>query len=93
METDPASLDPELRTNRYLALMSAALGMISLCAAIIPMCGAAASLAGLGLGLYTLISESRRIAIAGVVLSALGLLTTIVYTVLLFMKQAANLAR
>jgi hypothetical protein len=90
METDPASLDPELRTNRYLALISAALGVISLCAAIIPMCGAAASLAGLGLGLYTLKSESRRIASAGVVLSALGLLTTLIYAVLLLIRQSAN---
>ncbi|MEW6028406.1 MAG: hypothetical protein ACOYZ8_10425 [Chloroflexota bacterium] len=90
METDPASLDPELRTNRYLALMSAALGVISLCAAIIPLCGAAASAVGLGLGLYTLKSESRKIAIAGIALSALGLLTTVIYALLLLIKQAAN---
>lgn len=30
MQTDPASLDPEERTNKWLALFSAALGVLSI---------------------------------------------------------------
>ena len=39
MEVDPNSLDPELRTAKFLALASAALGVMSLCLAIVPACG------------------------------------------------------
>jgi len=38
-DVDPNSLDPELRTARFLNLASAALGVMSLCLAIVPVCG------------------------------------------------------
>ena len=39
IEPDYSSLDPEEKTNRYLAMASVALGVISLCLGQIPMCG------------------------------------------------------
>jgi len=83
METDPASLDPEERTNKFLALASAALGIISLCAALIPICGGALALAGIGLGLFGVRSESKITARVGIALNILGLLIAISYALAL----------
>ena len=88
MQVDPDSLDPQLRTARFNAIASAALGLISLCAAIIPVCGGIASLLGLILGFSSLKTEQRKTAIAGVAISILGLVITVTYGVfLLFFKK------
>ena len=88
MEADPASLDPELRTAKFLSLASAALGVMSLCLAIVPICGGVTSVLGIVLGLFSLKTENSKTALAGVILSALGLLITIVYSLfLLFFQQ------
>ena len=83
METDPASLDPEERTNKFLALASAALGVISLCAALIPIFGGALALSGIGLGLFGVRSESKNTARVGIALNVLGLLIAIFYALAL----------
>jgi len=83
MEVDPDSLDPELRTARFFALASAAFGLISLCAAIIPVCGGIASVLGIILGFYSLKAEKSNTAKAGIVISILGVLITITYSVFL----------
>ena len=87
MEVDPNSLDPELRTAKFLSLASASLGLISLCLAIVPVCGGVISLLGIGFGLFSLKSESSKTAMAGVIISALGLLVTIVYSLFLVFFQ------
>ena len=79
MESDPASLDPEERQNRFFALLSAALGLLSLCGGIVPACGAGLALLGLITGWFGRRSENNRIALAGLALSAPGLLIAIVY--------------
>ena len=84
METDPNSLDPELRTAKLSAIASAALGLLSLCLAIIPLCGGVSSIAGILLGLYSLKTEHSKTAIAGVILSSLGVLITLVYALFLY---------
>jgi hypothetical protein len=84
METDPASLDPELRNARFFAIASPALGLISLCAAVIPVCGGVTSLLGVILGMISLKTEHSRSAIAGVAISVLGMLITITYTLFLY---------
>ena len=83
---DYTELDPEERTNKFMALFSIGLGIISLCAALIPICGAASSLFGLGLGMFGLRSERRKMAIAGIVISSLGLLISIVYAIMWFIQ-------
>jgi len=87
MEVDPNSLDPELRTAKLLSLASASLGLISLCLAIIPVCGGVVSLLGIIFGLFSLKSENSKTALIGVIVSALGLLVTIVYALFLAFFQ------
>ena len=88
MEVDPNSLDPELRTAKFLALASAALGLMSLCLAIIPACGGTASVIGMIAGLFSLRTENSKTALAGVIFSGLGVVITIVYALfLLFFKK------
>ena len=84
---DPDSLDPELRTARFLAIASPALGLMSLCLAIVPACGGVASIVGVVLGLYSLRTERSNIAIAGVIISGLGIIVTIVYALFLSFFQ------
>lgn len=85
---DYTELDPEERTNKFMALFSIALGVISLCAAVIPLCGGASSLLGMGLGVFGLRSEENRtMAKVGIGVCALGLLISIIYTVLLFLQR------
>lgn len=79
MDVDPASLDPELRIARLSAIASAAFGLLSLCAAIIPVCGGTMSLFGIFLGYVSLRTEENRTALLGVILSGLGLLIAVVY--------------
>lgn len=79
---DYTELDPTERTNKYMALFSIALGVISLCAALIPMCGGAASLLGLALGVFGLRSENRKLAIGGIGVCIIGLLISIIYGLL-----------
>lgn len=86
-EPDYNSLDPEERTNKYMALFSIALGIISLCAALVPICGGASSLLGIGLGMFGLRSESRTMAMIGISVSAIGLLISIIYSIMLFTQH------
>ncbi|HLO13834.1 MAG TPA: hypothetical protein VK206_03325 [Anaerolineales bacterium] len=85
MEVDPNSLDPELRTARFFAIASPALGLISLCGAIIPICGGIASLLGIITGLASLKTEHSKSAIAGVAISVLGMLIAISYAIFLYL--------
>jgi hypothetical protein len=84
---DYTELDPEERTNKFMALFSIGLGIISLCAALIPMCGGASSLLGIGLGVFGLRSENRKVAIVGICVSILGLLISIIYAVMWAAQQ------
>lgn len=84
MQTDPASLDPEERMNKFYALMSAALGFLSLCTGLIPVVGTILGVAGIILGLLGRRSESKRTAMAGIILSIIGVLTAIIYSALLY---------
>lgn len=81
---DYTELDPEERTNKFMALFSIGLGIISLCAALIPMCGAASSLFGIGLGIFGMRSQNRTMARIGIAISILGLLISIAYAYMLF---------
>jgi len=87
LDVDPNALDPELRIAKFLAIASAALGLISLCASIIPACGGIASVLGVVFGLYSLRTEQSKTALAGVVISGLGILVTVVYALFLFFFQ------
>ena len=87
MQTDPASLDPEERMNKFYALMSAALGVLSLCVGLIPVAGTVFGIAGIVFGVLGRRSESKRMATAGIVLSIIGVLTAIIYSILLYAER------
>lgn len=84
MEVDPNSLDPDLRTARFLSLASAAFGLMSLCLAIIPACGGFASILGIICGAISQRTENTKTALAGIIISILGLVITLVYSLFLF---------
>jgi hypothetical protein len=84
VQTDPASLDPEERINKFLALASAALGLISLCGALIPIFGMIVGVLGIVLGIFGRRSENKRAATVGMALSVIGLLTAIIYSILIY---------
>jgi hypothetical protein len=86
-EPDYNSLDPEERSNKLFALFSIALGILSLCLALIPGCGMVGSLAGIGFGYFGLRSESKTTSRIGIGLSVVGLLLSIVYSLLLLFKK------
>lgn len=83
VDVDPDRLDPELRFSRVYALASAALGVISLCMGIIPVCGGGLGILGIISGLMSLRTERNKTAIAGIVISALGIFATFIYVVIL----------
>jgi hypothetical protein len=84
MEVDPTSLDPEERMNKFYALFSIGFGVISLCAAVIPICGGTLALLGIGTGVFGRRSDSKTMATIGIGISVLGMLIAIVYAVFLF---------
>lgn len=87
MEPDYGRLDPEERYRHYMALASVSLGVISLFAGLLPICGVGVSLGGFVLGLLSRKSESRKMAIAGMALSVLGFMIAVTYQFLVFMKK------
>ncbi len=87
MQTDPASLDPEERTNKFYALASAALGVLSLCSGLVPVLGTVLGILGIVLGVLGRKSENKRAATVGIGLSIIGLLTAIIYSMLVYMAR------
>ena len=87
MQTDPASLDPEERLNKFYALISAALGVLSLCTGLIPVLGTLFGIFGVFFGVLGRRSESKRMAMAGIILSIIGALTAVIYSILLYRAQ------
>jgi hypothetical protein len=85
MQFDPASLDPEERANKFFALASAALGLFSLCGGfIVPAFGSILGILGIVLGILGRRSENKRSATVGIGFSAVGLLTAVIYSILLY---------
>jgi len=83
MEVDPNSHDSELQSARLYAIASISLGVMSLCAAIIPLCGGIASILGVFFGFISMRTEKSKNATVGIAISILGLLITIVYFIFL----------
>jgi hypothetical protein len=84
---DYTSLDPEERTNKLLALFSIGIGILSLCGALIPICGGIGGIAGIVFGYFGLKSESRLTARIGMAVSALALLLAMVYGFLVMLQN------
>jgi hypothetical protein len=87
MEPDYTRLDPEERFRQYMAIASVSLGIISLFASLIPICGVLVSLTGIGLGIICRKSESRKMAIIGILMSILGIMISVTYAFLVFLNK------
>jgi hypothetical protein len=87
LEPDYASLDPDERNKKFLAFVSVALGVLSLCAGIIPIAGIVISLLGLLCGYFGSRSDNRKIAILGIIVSSLGLLLSFIYAAFLLISK------
>ena len=87
MQTDPASLDPEEWLNKFYALLSAALGVLSFCTGLIPALGTIFGIAGIVFGILGRRSENKRMATVGLIFSIVGLLTALIYSILLYRAQ------
>jgi len=68
---------PQKKDNYGLAITSLALGIFSLLAWFLPICGFPISVIGLILGIIGMNSSKRGLAIAGIVMSSIGLLLTV----------------
>jgi hypothetical protein len=74
---EPVSPAPTSGNERTMAIASLVLGVINLCAWFIPLCGAPLSIVGIVLGYFGMRdTSSKNLAIAGIALSALGLIAT-----------------
>jgi hypothetical protein len=91
MEPDYSALDPVERTNKFLALFSIIFGVLSLCSGLIPIAGIITSVIGIVTGFYGRKSEQKKMALVGIIISAFGLLISIVYALfLLVIKIGGN---
>ena len=68
--------------KKGLAIASLVLGILSLCASLGWWCGGPISIVGLVLGFLCTKSSGKNMAIAGMILSAIGLLLTIVFLII-----------
>jgi hypothetical protein len=81
MDIDPESLDPDERMNKLAAIASLALGIVSLFASIVPVCGGGMGLLGIVAGWAGMKSDYHKLGLAGLAVSGLGLLIAITYTI------------
>jgi hypothetical protein len=79
-------LDPQERINKILALFSVFLGVGSICGGIIPIAGVI--IAGLGIltGYFGRKSAAHKLATAGIIISAFGLLLSSVYAFFIYIS-------
>ncbi len=69
--------EADLQKDNF-AIASTVVGVLSLCLAVLPICGLPASVAAVGLGAYSLKAPNRRtLAIAGIVLGAIAALLSL----------------
>lgn len=87
MQTDPASLDPEERLNKFYALFAVALGVLSFCTGLVPALGMIFGVGGIVFGLLGRRSERKRMATVGLIFSIIGALTALIFSILLYFEQ------
>ena len=68
----------ERKDQSNLAVASMVIGIVSLGAWILPICGGPVAIAGLVLGIMAWNSAQHNKAVAGVVMSAIGIVATII---------------
>jgi hypothetical protein len=64
--------------RRGMAIASLVLGILSLCGSIFWFCSGPLAIVGIILGVLSLKSSARSMALAGIILSAIGIILSIV---------------
>jgi hypothetical protein len=77
----PTVAPTQVPEKRGFAIASLVLGILSLCGSLNFLCGGLLSVIGIVLGALGVNSRSKSMAIAGIILSALGLILTIIFRV------------
>ena len=78
----PAPAPAPTGDKKGLAIAALVLGILSLCASLAWWCGGPISIVGIVLGVLGMKSSGRKMAIAGIILSAVGLLLMIVFFII-----------
>jgi hypothetical protein len=78
----PIYTSPPAGDRRGFAIASLVLGILSLCGSAIFWCGGLISVVGIVLGALGINSKGKGMAIAGIILSALGLILAIIFRVI-----------
>ncbi len=93
----PPTLEPEILPKPtpdadrcWAGVTALVLGLINLFAWCLPICGAPLAIAGIIIGVVGLKSPNRGISIAGIILSAIGLILSVVATVAFFSLLASG---
>lgn len=87
MEPNYDNLDPEERINKQFAVISVLFGSASVCAGIIPIAGIISGLIGLIAGIRGRKSDSKSLAILGVIISAFGMTISFVYAIFVYIAK------
>jgi hypothetical protein len=77
----PATVPATGSDKKAFAIASLVLGIINLCSWFLPICGGPLALIGIVLGVVGLNSSKRGMAIAGIVLSGIGILLVLINAV------------
>jgi hypothetical protein len=77
----PALVPAPASDRKGFAIASLVLGILSLCGSVSLWCGGIISVIGIVLGALGMNSKSKSMAVAGIILSALGLLLAIIFRV------------
>ena len=83
--TDPANYtDPDQNNGKGngLAIASMVIGIVNLITCCLPILGFPVSITGLVLGILSRNSEKKKMAVAGIIMCAIGLVLTIVNAIL-----------
>jgi hypothetical protein len=80
--SEPIPVPAPTGDKKGLAIASLILGILSLCASLGWWCGGPISIVGLVLGFLGVKSSGKGMAIAGMILSAIGVLLTIVFVII-----------
>lgn len=82
MQANQPATPPASGDQKGLAIASLVVGVINLCAWLLPICGGPIAIAGLVMGYFGLKSSQRNLAIAGMVLSGITLCLAVVNAIL-----------
>jgi hypothetical protein len=91
MEPNYQNLDPDERTNKTLAIISIVLGIISICAGLLPPVGIIAGAISLFAGIRGRRSDSRRLGTIGIIIAAFAITLSIVYWIFLSLQKYITL--